>query len=65
MPSMLLLLAALVTNYVRHRQNKSTICSTTRSTIPRPYAAAGLLAVFGWLFPHVIRGYVEDVTRAC
>jgi hypothetical protein len=52
MPALFLLVSALVTNYVRHRNQKSTICSTCRTRVgPRLFLAAWT-ALTAWMLPH-------------
>lgn len=57
MPGVVLLVAAVIVNYARHRRGLSTICATARRVLPRP-VSAGLLAG-GWLYlaVHIWRGY--------
>jgi hypothetical protein len=62
-PGVVLLAAAVAVNYGRHRRGLSTICSTTRAHLPAPAAAALLVGGFGWLLPHVLRGYPPRATR--
>lgn len=60
MPGVVLLVSAVVTNYAQHRRHRPTICSTTRRYLPAPIAGALLCAGFGWLLPHVLRGYSKE-----
>lgn len=55
-----LLAGLLAYNYRRHLHGRPTICSTTRRYVPAPVAGALLCAGFGWLLPHVIRGYPKE-----
>lgn len=64
MPPLLMLIAALVTNYARYRRHESTICSTTRRHLPRPLAALGLVGFFAWFFPHLLGGYPRCAIHA-
>lgn len=57
MPGVILLAAAVVTNYVRHRMGRPTICQHARATLPRPLAIGGVAGVFGWLIIHLWNGY--------
>lgn len=69
MPALLLLIASLVVNYVRHRLGKSTICSTCRKRVgPIPFTL-GWAALTAWLWPHyckpLLRRNKENTTREC
>ena len=46
MPGVVLLIVALVVNYVRHKAGHRTICQCIRRTLPRPLAALGLAGFF-------------------
>lgn len=52
MPGLVLLIAAMVVNYRRHRQHRSTICSTCRKVIPPWAFKTGWAALTTWLVPH-------------
>lgn len=52
-----LLLGLLAYNYRRHILGRSTICSTARGLLPRPALIAVVSFGFGWLVPHLWRGY--------
>lgn len=61
MPALLLLVASLITNYVRHRLGKSTICSTCRKRLgPRAFVL-GWLLLTGWFIPHYCRPFKRAV----
>lgn len=57
MPGVVLLVAAVVVNFIRHKMGLTTICQTYREHVPRPLGVVILLSIFGWLLPHVFRGY--------
>ena len=57
MPALLLLIAALVTNYVRHRTHRSTICSTCRKRIGPRVFVIGWFALTIWFIPHYCRPF--------
>lgn len=57
MPGIACLIVTLVVNYVGHRTRRwRTICGRTRD-LPFPVTVAGLVALYGWLTPHLLRGY--------
>jgi len=47
-----LLIAVIGYNYTRHKQGKSTLCSTGREHIPAPAFVAGWGCLTCWLVPH-------------
>lgn len=57
MPGVVLLVAAVTVNYLRHRAGRTTICQEAREHLSRPLADALVIGVFAWLLPHVHRGY--------
>lgn len=64
MPAVLLLASAVVMNYWQFKRRRPTICQTFRRAVPRPVGAAFLVALFGWLFPHVLLGYPKRALEA-
>lgn len=64
MPPLLLMIASLVTNYIRHRTGKSTICSTCRKRLGPKAFVLGWAALTAWFLPHYCRPFkraVEDL----
>jgi hypothetical protein len=61
MPALLLMIASLVTNYVRHRLGKSTICSTCRKRVGPRVFVLGWAALTVWFIPHYCRPFTEAV----
>jgi hypothetical protein len=60
MPALLLLIAGLIVNYIRHRLHKSTICSTTRPHVGVIPFTLGWGALTGWLWPHYCRPLIQQ-----
>lgn len=56
MPGVVLLIVALVVNYVRHKAGHRTICQCIRRTLPRPLAALGLAGFFCVVRPSHLGG---------
>lgn len=49
-----MLAAALGWNYLRHRRNKSTICSVTRRHVSIKVMCVGWASLTAWFLPHWI-----------
>lgn len=52
MPVWICLTFTLALNYVRHRKDKSTLCSAGRKVIPAGAFLFGWAALSAWLIPH-------------
>ena len=52
MPGLVLLIAGLVTNFIRHRMGRTTICSTSRKVIGPRVFVLGWAALTAWFIPH-------------
>lgn len=63
MPALLLLIASLVLNYLRHRRGKSTICSTTRPLVPAPLFVLGMAWFNAWFIPHWLMPKLRERSR--
>lgn len=61
MPALLTLIAALITNYVRHKTGRSTICSTCRKRLGPKAFVAGWLALTAWFIPHYCKPFKRAV----